>query len=317
MQDAPFHKDVAGGPENVRAAWVEATDGVRLRAAIWPADAAQGTVLLFPGRTEYAEKYAEVAGDLCAAGLTTLAIDWRGQGLADRLLPDRMPGHVGHFDEYQRDVAAIVAFATAERLPKPWYLLAHSMGGVIGLRALIEGLPVERAAFSAPMWGISLGASLRPAAWTLSFAARAAGLTDRYAPGTSRGAYQSDTPFESNLLTHDEAQYARLAAQTTAYPDLALGGPSLGWLGAALSECRRLARRPSPATPCVTLLGTDELIVDTAGIRSRMARWPNGRLITIDGGRHECLMETPPRRALALSAVLEHFDALPRAGLRA
>ncbi len=291
----------------MRAVWIEAADGVKLRVAVWPAEAARGTVLLFPGRTEYVEKYAEVAAVLGAAGLTTLAIDWRGQGLSDRLLPDRMPGHVGHFEEYQRDVAAFVAFATAERLPKPWYLLAHSMGGVIGLRALVEGLPVERAAFSAPMWGISLGASLRPAAWGLSFAARAVGFTDRYAPGTSRGAYQSDTPFESNLLTHDEAQYARLAAQTTAHPDLALGGPSLGWLGAALSECRRLARLPSPATPTVTIVGTDERIVDTSGIRARMAEWPNGRLILIEGGRHECLMETPPRRALALKAVLEHF----------
>lgn len=308
MQEAPFHHDVAGGPDSIRAAWIETADGVRLRVATWPAARPQGTVLLFPGRTEYVEKYGEVAGDLADAGLTTLAIDWRGQGLSDRLLADRMPGHVGHFDEYHCDVEALVAFALAEGLPKPWHLLAHSMGGTIGLRALIEGLPVERAAFSAPMWGISLAASLRPAAWTLSLAARATGFTDRYAPGTSRGAYQGETPFEGNLLTHDDAQYARMAAQTSAYPDLAIGGPSLGWLGAALAECRKLARRPSPATPCVTMLGTDELIVDTRRIRARMARWRNGELVLIEGGRHECLMETPERRARAIATVRQHFQ---------
>ena len=309
MQDAPFHHDVAGGPGTARAAWIEAVDGVRLRVALWPCDNARGTVLLFPGRTEYVEKYGEVAGALTSAGLTTLAIDWRGQGLSDRLLADRMPGHVGHFDEYHRDLKALVSFAEAHGLPKPWYLLAHSMGGAIGLRALYEGLPVERAAFSSPMWGISLSASLRPAAWALSFAARAAGFTDRYAPGTSRGAYQGATPFGGNLLTHDESQYARMAAQTSTYPDLALGGPSLGWLGAALHECRRLARKPSPATPCLTILGTDELIVDTASIHQRMATWRNGHLLPIEGGRHECLMETPERRERALNAVIDHFDA--------
>ena len=42
-------------------------------------------------------------------------------------------------------------------LPRPWRLLAHSMGGTIGLRALTRGVPVAAAVFSAPMWGIRVG----------------------------------------------------------------------------------------------------------------------------------------------------------------
>ena len=45
--------------------------------------------------------------------------------------------------------------------PKPWFLIGHSMGGAIGLRALHDGLPVQAAAFSAPMWGIAMHPALR------------------------------------------------------------------------------------------------------------------------------------------------------------
>ena len=194
-------------------------------------------------------------------------------------------------------------------MPKPWYLVAHSMGGAIGLRALIDGLTVERAVFSSPMWGISLSAALRPAAWTLSYAARSFGFHDRYAPGTSKGAYQNAAAFEGNLLTHDQDQYARMALQTERHPELGLAGPSLGWLNEALVECRRLSRLSSPATPCLTFVGTEELIVDTQRITERMATWRNGELLSVDGGRHECLMETPKRRALVLDAMRRHLSA--------
>ncbi len=305
--EAPLFDDVADAPPGGQAFWCATSDGVTVRLAEWaPADA-RGTVLLFPGRTEYVEKYGQLAGDLAAAGLATLTIDWRGQGLADRLLPDRTSGHVDRFSDYQRDVAVLVAHARRRDLPAPYHLLAHSMGGAIGLRALIEGLPVERAAFSSPMWGIALSAGLRPAAWSLSFAAMRLGLAHLAAPGTADSAYPHATPFAANLLTNDEAQYARMSRQTEAHPELALGGPSLGWLSEALAECRRLARRPSPATPCVTILGTDERIVDIRQVRRRMARWRNGRLVFIEGGRHETLMDGPERRARALGTILDHF----------
>ncbi len=307
LGDAPLFEDVAAAPPGGRAVWITASDGVRLRIAFWAPEGARATVLLFPGRTEYIEKYGELATDFAGAGLATAAIDWRGQGLSDRLLEDRNSGHVGRFADYQRDVEAFLAHLDHTSLPAPRYLLAHSMGGAIGLRALVGGLAVERAAFSSPMWGITISAGLRPAAWAMAWTAEKLGLTHLYAPGTSGSAYPNATPFEANLLTHDEAQYIRLARQTEAHPELALGGPSLGWLGEALTDCEELEKMPSPAIPCVTVLGTEERIVDPAEIERRMADWPGGRLVMIEGGSHESFMEAPDRRALALRTVLEHF----------
>ena len=166
MEKAPFFSDVDDGPAGGHAVWLTCDDGVRIRLGVWPHDGAKGTVLLFPGRTEYIEKYGRAAADLAARGYATLAVDWRGQGLADRLMQDRAPGHVVEFADYQRDVRAVIAAAQEMDLPRPWHLIAHSMGGCIGLRALHEGLPVASAVFTGPMWGIELPRAIRPMAFT-------------------------------------------------------------------------------------------------------------------------------------------------------
>ena len=79
---APFHADVADAPEGARAFWLTAADGVRLRAVVW-AGGARGTAVIFPGRTEFAEKYGRVAGRAGRRAASSVAvIDWRGQGLS-------------------------------------------------------------------------------------------------------------------------------------------------------------------------------------------------------------------------------------------
>ena len=290
MSDAPLY-DIAEGPEGGRGFWLTAADGVRLRVGLWTHPGAQGTVLLLPGRTEYVEKYGRAAADLRARGFATLVIDWRGQGLADRALDDQMSGHVADFAEYQLDFAEMVGFARAQGLPEPYYLMAHSMGGCIGLRALMQGAPVQAAAFSAPMWGILIAAWMRPMAVALSTASRWFKFDDRYAPGTGAKSYVLSTPFVGNTLTTDAEMWDYMRAQALVHPELGLGGPSLGWLKAALTECHTLSLLPSPAIPALTALGTLEKIVDTTPIHARMAAWQAGRLDLYAGAEHEVLME--------------------------
>ena len=64
--------------------------------------------MIFPGRTEFAEKYGRVARELVARGLSVLVIDWRGQGLSDRHPGNAMLGHIEDFRTYQLDVAALL-----------------------------------------------------------------------------------------------------------------------------------------------------------------------------------------------------------------
>jgi len=308
MDEAPLFAEVAEGPQDGRAWWITARDGLRLRVGLWNHDAAKGTVLIFPGRTEYVEKYGRAAAALAQHGYASLVIDWRGQGLADRLLDDTMSGHVNHFPDYQNDVAAMTDAAARLDLPRPWHLLAHSMGGCIGLRAVMQGLDVQSCVFSSPMWGIKLAEPLRPVAWWLSWSSHQVGLSHRYAPGTTADHYVMTEPFETNKLTNDPGMWEFMKRQIGAHPELGLGGPSLRWLYEALRATRELSLRPSPDLPCLTILGSDEDIVDAPRVADRMARWPRGRLEMVTGGRHETLMDTRATQVHLFSLLCDFFD---------
>ncbi|WP_424939807.1 alpha/beta hydrolase [Aliiroseovarius sp. S253] len=304
--DAPLFDDIAQGPANGRAFWRNTSDGVRIRLGLWPAAQGvgnAGTVLLFPGRTEYIEKYGLIAAELAERGFSTLSIDWRGQGLSDRADQDRLLGHVGHFSEYQLDVAAMMALAEELDLPRPLILLGHSMGGCIGLRSLQEGLDVKGACFSAPMWGITIASALRPIAWGISWALHQTPWKLMLTPGTARKTYVDIQPFEDNMLTTDPEMYALMQLQASSRPELTLGGPTAGWLYAALRETTDLMKLATPRTSCITFLGTQERIVETDPIHDVMGRWHNGQLKLMQGCEHEVLMEAGPIRSQVYDAI--------------
>ncbi|SDE45789.1 alpha/beta fold hydrolase [Limimaricola pyoseonensis] len=302
---APFFAEVADGP--ARARWLRTADGVRLRAVHWDGPQPNGTVLLFTGRTEYAEKYGRVAADLGARGYGCVTLDWRGQGLSDRGHRIALRGHVDSFSDYQTDVAALLDHAEALGLPRPWHLLAHSMGGCIGLRSLIRGLPVASACFTAPMWGVMMSGGLRVAAWGLSTASRLTGLSHLPSPGRSATLDDAIEAAEANMLTRDAESFDWVRRQVEAHPELALAAPSLHWLNEALLETRRLAALPAPRLPCLTLLGTEEWVVDSARVRARMRSWPGAEFEMIEGGRHELLIEDAATRGARIDRITRHF----------
>lgn len=295
MTPAPFHQALADAPPGVTAVWLK-PGAMRIRVAWWKAGD-KGTVILLPGRTECIEKYGRAAGDLVRRGFSVITIDWRGQGLADRALADRMSGHVEDFAEYQDDLDALLAEARRAGLPEPYFLMAHSMGGCIGLRGLVRGLPFRAAVFSAPMWGIAMSAWLRPVAGIMAALAAPLGLAGRYAPTTGPETYLLQFPFEGNVLTSDREMWAYMRDQVQAVPDFALGGPSLAWLHAALAECAVLAALPAPQVPAICALGTAEKVVDVPPVHLRMAGWSNGQLDLYPGAEHEIMMEGPAVRS--------------------
>ena len=56
------------------AYWVCASDNTRLRIAIFNQSSTMGTILFFPGRTDYIEKYQHTATDLAQRGYTTIIL---------------------------------------------------------------------------------------------------------------------------------------------------------------------------------------------------------------------------------------------------
>ncbi|KIN73148.1 alpha/beta fold hydrolase [Sulfitobacter guttiformis] len=296
LTPAPLFTDIYPGPDNGQAYWLKTSDAKQIRLGVWAAEQAKGTVLIFPGRTEYIEKYANAAAEFAARGLSCAAIDWRGQGLADRILDDPLIGHVDHFPDYQKDVAALIRSARSLNLPRPYFMVAHSMGGAIGLRAVMEGLSVQAAAFTAPMWGIHIAPHMRLPAKLLSSLMPKLNQGHRMPLGTTTTPYPLTAPFDDNMLTTDAEMYDMMRDQITAHPALQLGGPSYVWLREALAETQHLSQRAAPNLTSLTFVGTNERIVDVPRIHARMQGWKGGQLRIVEGAEHEVLMEVPEIR---------------------
>ena len=285
-------------PEGGQAEWYEGKGGLRLRAALFPAQGPpRGSVVLSPGRTEPIEKYFEIIADLTARGFQVLAHDWRGQGLSQRLLADPLKGHAKDPEDFLADHRALLD-AFGARLTQPWLALGHSMGGCLVLLALASGEDrFAGAALSAPMLMVSTTPWPAQAASALVWLAGRLGrsedfLTPRYDPLADR--------FAADRLTHDQVRYDRYKAQLRACPELALSAPTWGWLGFALRAGAAIAAPGAleavdiPVT--IVIAGDDRLVVNAAS-RAAAARLPQGRCTEIPGAFHEILMETDDRRA--------------------
>jgi lysophospholipase len=307
MTGAPL-LDIAAAPAPAgRAEFYHGADAVRLRAALFPAVEPRGTVVLSPGRTEPIEKYFEVAGELLARRFSVLAHDWRGQGESDRPLPDRLKGHVAGFDLYLSDYGRLLD-AYAERAPRPWIAVGHSLGGCLILSAMARGeRRIDAAALSAPMLRLNTGTrpyrDARAMAWLMARSGRAM----NYVLGEPNSPYTHT--FEANALTRDRGRYERWRAQLTARPELGLGGVTWGWLDSAFRATARLQSTPSieqVTAPVLIAIAGEDHVVDNAGALAAVARLPNGRVVEIPGALHEILIETDDKQALWWTA----FDAL-------
>jgi lysophospholipase len=303
-------------PDHGTAEWFSGADGATLRAAFFsPEGKPRGSVVLSPGRSEPIEKYFEVVHELLARGFVVLVHDWRGQGLSARDLPDRLKGHAKGFKTFLSDYATLLD-AFAERLPRPWIALGHSMGGCLTTLALAQGESrFSACVLSAPMLGLNTGGKPARAARALAWIFARAGLSGDYTLG-DRGDPFAQT-FARDALTHDEARYARYMAQLTANPDIALGGTTWGWVDFAFSACAWLRRSPGvEAIPIpVTIVGAGEdSRVLNADLKSIAGRIPHGRYLEVPGAFHEILIEIDERRAQFWAAFDETVEALvPRA----
>ena len=284
------------------AEWIEGAGALRLRAALFPAEPARGSVILSPGRTEPIEKYFEVVEELRARGFTVLVHDWRGHGLSGRLHRDALRGHAdglaAFLDDYRRLLDAFAA-----RLPKPWIGLGHSMGGGLTALAAAEGeTRLDGLVLSAPMMGVQLGAAPRWLARAL------AGGFSRLGGGGLYVARKGDPfggVFTSNILTHDRARWDRTHALLTAAPQLQQGGVTWAWLDFALTLSRKLAGCGPVGVPMAVVTAGDERLVDNAASRA-FAERSGARYVEIEGAFHELLMETDAVRARFWTA----FDAV-------
>jgi lysophospholipase len=302
--------DIAGNPrpDRAKAGYMVARDGRKLRYACFAATERplHGTVIILAGRNECIEKYFETIRHLASRGLGAAIMDWRGQGLSDRLLRDPERGHVGRFDDYVADLDQFFSEIVLPDCRGPYYVLGHSTGALIGLLAgplLVNR--VRRMVLIAPFL----------AATGLPFSMRTVkrignvlfylGLGSRYAYGGKRG---EAVPFVTNKLTTDLDRYTRNVRLYESYPKLALGGPTVSWIRAACIASEKVQTPEFMKNLNLPILfiaaGADE-VVSSKAVETYARRLKSGSLLTIDGARHEVLQEADLYREQLLAA----FDA--------
>ncbi len=297
-------------PDGALVERVETRDGVTLRAAIWrPRTLENGKVILvLQGRTEFVERYAETVRELLNRGFHVIAFDWRGQGGSERLLANPRKGHVGRFDDYRSDLAAIIDQIMPRFNGLRRMALAHSMGGAVLLSALAQDDNLfDRCVLSAPMIGLSMVKRPELAHFSARLLA-GLGLSRSYVPGGSDGA---TFPFEDNPLTQDEHRHGIAAKVFEIAPDLAIGSPTIGWTSTSFSAMADLQDPSTPArigTPILIAAGPQDRITSTLAARVFAERLKNGQFLAIDGAEHEVLLEIEPIRQAFWSA-FDQFTA--------
>lgn len=267
----------------------------------------RGTVIILPGRGEFIEKYDETVADLLGRRFAVAVVEWRGQGLSHREGHHLVRGYIADFDHYLQDLERALDHLHEQECERPWIMLAHSMGGNLGLRLLHDRPELFRAAvMTAPMFDIDLRRVPFGVARGLGALAVGLGGALWYAPG-QRDFHPERCRFEGNPLTSDPARFARFRQAQIDQPELRLGGVTFGWLHAALRSIALTKRRgylEAIRTPLLVCQAGRERVVSNQAQATFVRRLPAGRLLRFEQARHEILIETDAIR----DAFLEAFD---------
>jgi acylglycerol lipase len=106
---------------------IEGADGQRIFfRSLRPKVTARAFVVIVPGFNAHSGYYAWAAEQFVSAGLAVYAVDLRGRGNSDG---ERF--YVDSFEDYVRDVEAVVKVARSREPGTPLFLLGHSAGGVV------------------------------------------------------------------------------------------------------------------------------------------------------------------------------------------
>lgn len=279
------------------------SDHHSIRYGIWTTriEKKRGTIILLNGRREFMEKYLETIGELNQRGFDVYSLDWRGQGLSTRMLPNRQKGFIESYDIYLRDLKQFVNDIVKPQAVNPLIILAHSMGGHIALR-FIHDYPdtVHKVVLTAPMIDIFKSPLSRWFVSFISWAANHTGFSHSYTFGS--GDYTGkDEKFEGNILTSDRDRFRDTCKKIAKNPDLALGGVTYGWLWATLKSTQMLTGSgyaQKVKTPVLIISAGEDRVVSDKAQKNFCSMMPNCKLVVIPGARHEVLRETDAVRSI-------------------
>ena len=167
------------------------------------------------------------------------------------------------------------------------------MGASIVLKSLNHREWFNRAVLVSPMIGFPTRWVVNKTLGTIVRTAVNIGFKGAFVPGGKSRSVE-ERSFDNNRLTSDLGRFRRTAAILTSDPTLGLGSPTFGWVSAALTHMKDLQQENFGQTvlvPTLIVAGGHEQVVSYLAMETLCRKMPKGALVTIDGARHEIMME--------------------------
>ena len=287
----------------------ESYNGLDIRFGYAVPENAIGAVIMLPGLSEFCEKYFEVARFFLPKNYAFFVLDWPGQGLSQAPSDKTHRRHSVGYDE-ERDV--LYEFVHTYVKPKikdlPLCMLAHSMGGLIGMYYLERyAQDIHAAAFSAPLLGMH--AVRHYPVWL-------AHIITTYAPQTFYASGQGDwheglRSLEKNrIFTSDPEREVLHNKWCLSDPRLQMHGVTWGWLKETYQTTLYLQIPEILSrieTPCLIASAGKDKLVDNKKLEHTLAQLPHAKPIHFDDSFHEILVERDEIRDTFLNEVMQLF----------
>lgn len=278
-------------------------EGIKIRYASFVKKDGSGALVILPGKTETYLKYAELFYDLRELPLSLYAMDHRGMGFSERMLPDRMKVHIERFDYYLEDLRTFLDTVVQKKEHGRVFVLGHSTGALIAALYL-ETSPgtIEAGVLCSPFFDLSVGPVpgfvLRVLACLLDPPRR----RTAYGPGQKN----IERPgFGNNTISHSFARWSLWEREIVSNTEaIRFGGVTNHWLRETLLAGRRAVRGAGKiAVPLLLLQAEQDRLVRTGAQGRFCRRAPDCHMTLMRGARHEILIEREDIRSEAIAQI--------------
>ncbi|MFW7377204.1 MAG: alpha/beta fold hydrolase [Oligoflexus sp.] len=273
-------------------------------------DQAKAGIVIVHGFGERTEKYFELAYDFYQQGYNVFLYDQRGHGASTRLLTENQAVHVEDFTDYVEDLRIFVSeVIPSHQGDKELFVFAHSMGGAVTSRFLVEYPGYFQAAvLSAPMHQIYLKGYPPWIAKTLAATADNLGLGKSYALGQSK---PSPWPFEKSAArSRVRWDHYKQLSEKLIPEDQQTGGASYRWIRQAFIATDELLaheKLAQLATPILLFQAGVDTWVEEQGQNEFCERVVACQLVRYDEAKHELYREPDESRATYLQSIFDFY----------
>jgi len=258
-------------------------------------------IVFLNGRTEFIEKYDYLPDDLkLGTNCGFLTLDHRGQGGSGGAR-----GHAENYENFCQDAKLVIDKVVGD---KPYAIVCHSMGGLIGLYGHLTGyFSPKKLILSSPLFGIPdqpiPKKIARPLADTMTRL--------KIGPISAHFGQNNKPKFSKNKLTHSISRYEKIQDAPFQIPSV-----TFGWVDATFEAIDYIfsAEGINNLKTDVFLMGSpDDKVVDHSAWQKwiKIASAKNDINVGFElfhGAKHELYSEIPKYYDRAVSTTLRELE---------